>query len=566
MVERLRRLTRRLRTSVPHRQRGQDMLEYGLIAAAVAFVALVGFNALGAAQQAYWTGVSANLNPPPPGQGNFIHPTSTVISGSGCVSGTTFYVNQQLSCTATITDVFTSGANTPLGTLTWTLDGAPFRTPCTMTNYTANPFWTCPLTYTWPVAAVGTHVLSASYTPSDNHAPSVQAPPGLTFIILGLNFNFTCNNPWNQSLGTAPPAASISVAVGEPLFCTLTVTDNLGNPGPTGLAVNVTAAPGAGIPYFACYTDDDPTSAGQHSAADATMQSGVSNAGGCMPTKGQPYTCQIVAATGGLCANDYSSTSVWSGANCPAPTCSFVYRRNYDDTGSYSSSDVLTATAPSLGLSNQSAPISISLRSMGPVATVAVLQCDKTSTYVTGTGSIGVRGVSVSSDVQLTKNQDNPLQIACSTAVVDAGRNTAFDYPMCVPPLDLHCDIDAEQAHSPLGQVTLYVMDQSHQPVLDSNNNPITYTCTLGHGAGTPAYIQNLHPLGAWFDASWCSSYTDENGATTPQLTFPVSASPTSPWLLEVSYGGNVEHAASGTPLMAPSGLYPTPELQVFVY
>src|SRR5438105_4156647 len=59
------------------RQRAQDVVEYGIIVAVVAVVALGGFNALKGAEIGYFGGIKPALAPTPPVFGTFVTPTPT---------------------------------------------------------------------------------------------------------------------------------------------------------------------------------------------------------------------------------------------------------------------------------------------------------------------------------------------------------------------------------------------------------------------------------------------------------------------------------------------------------
>src|SRR5215831_17280588 len=110
-----------------HRQPGQGLVEFSLSIAAVAFVAMIGFKALSTAQGAYWGAVAPSLAAPTPGPGVFLHPTQTDITynAATCNQGAQAFSGQTLSCTATVTDVFSSDRVPPRGSLRWTLNGTP---------------------------------------------------------------------------------------------------------------------------------------------------------------------------------------------------------------------------------------------------------------------------------------------------------------------------------------------------------------------------------------------------------------------------------------------------------
>jgi hypothetical protein len=485
----------------------------------------MGFNALGVAQATYWGAVQPSFSPPPPANGDFMHSTSVSISPTNCDQGIVWHVNQTINCVATVADTFGSNFHTPTGTLNWTINSTLVGS-CTLTMIDAQSS-TCPFSYQWRLGDAGTALLQATYVPTSNHGSSSLLSPLQFTVTAPYRYNFACKNPWQSW--------TFQVEVGQPLFCTLTVTDSVtGLPAPDGLQVVVTAGSGAGHAYFACFTDDDPTNGAQHGAAYSRM-----TAPGCAPQQDQPFNCTVTPGTNGLCTNNYSSSPLYGPTGCPAPTCSFVYRRNYDDTGNFTTSDQLKATAPSVGESGTSNPISI-VSSLAAQGTATALSC---ASNVQDTVQIVERSKSITSDSALLSVGGGQLMVSCTASVVDVGLNTAFDFPVCIPPINLHCDIDAEQAQSPIGQVTLTVLDPS-------GSLWHTYTCNLGHIPPPPPNIATLHPLGAWFESSWCNSYTDETGATASTLTFPFSG-PGASWTVFPQYQGSSAHDPSTGPTLA---------------
>jgi hypothetical protein len=516
------------------------VVEFSLSIAAVAFVALMGFHALGAAQATYWGAVQPSFSPPPPANGDFMHPTNvTIPATSSCSQGIAWHIGQQITCTATVTDTYGSNFHTPTGAVNWSVDGSQFGT-CPLTTIDAQSS-TCTISYQWQPGQQGTHILQATYVSTSNHGTSDLLSP-LTFTVIPYQYSFACNNPWQTW--------SWQVEVGKPLFCTLTVTDPAtGLPAPDGLPVQVSAHSGQGHAYFACFTDDDPTKAAQHSAAYTRMtgppftvvppppQPPVASAPaatGCAPQGGQPFSCTVIPGMNGLCANnniDYVSQPLFASSNCPAPACSFVYRRNYDAMGSFASSDVLTASAPTLGGESATSNTISIVSSLSTAPTATVIKC---GSNVQRTDQISVRSTLINSDTGLLSNNGTSLNVSCTAAIVDIGPNTAFDNSACSWPINLQCDIDAEQPHSPFGQLTLSVYDLYNQ--LQE-----TYTCNLGHIPPPPANVATLHPLGAWFDSAWCNSYTDQSSHTSATLTFPLGT-----WTVVPNYTGSSSHEGTG--------------------
>jgi hypothetical protein len=168
------------------RQASQNLVEFGLGVAAVAFVALVGFNALGTAQTVYWHAVVPSFAQPTPRPGPFIHPTTVTISPTSCNQGTPYQAGQTITCTGTVKDVYPTNPRSPRGTLTWNLDSkAPVSCSLAAAGSDSSR---CRFTYTWTAAdaaAPSPHLLVASYTPdpsTNNYAASTS--PTLSFTVV----------------------------------------------------------------------------------------------------------------------------------------------------------------------------------------------------------------------------------------------------------------------------------------------------------------------------------------------------------------------------------------------
>ncbi len=506
--------------------------------AAIAFVAVVGFNALGAAQGIYWGAQGApaqQLNPPPPPAGAFIHPTTITISSANCDQGIPYLSGQSISCTATVTDVYATNREAPQGQVSWyvTADTAESPVTCNLTPVAADAS-TCTFNHQWTVAEAappGSDTVRAVYNHrTSNHLQSSSAT--LTFTVSPpYEFDFACNNPW-------VPGFTYTVAVGQPLWCSLTVADQLTHAGVGGVFVTVSAKPGSGQAYFSCYTNDDPNIPTRHAAAYASMTAtdptantaltaaAVANklplplsnySANCQTQPGQQFTC--VTLSNGLCVNNLSDASStptqYTTTFCPAGACSFVYRRNYDDLGvtSYPSTDVLTATAPMVN-EHGSSP-TISLQPDVAHGTATIVQCSF-GTPPQPPSSISIHGGLVNTDTLISSSSHVDIAGSCAAAVFDTGPNTAFDYHNCIPlftfPDGVHCQIDDEKPRAPLGQVMFNVYTDPSEPSPNYGTHagpPIaSYACNLGHVASPVAYIAGLHPLGPWFHASWCSSQT----------------------------------------------------------
>jgi len=552
-----------------HRQRSQNVVEFGLGIAAVAFVAMVGFNALGTAQAVYWGATASQFAPQPPAGSTPLHSTTLMVNAPTlhCDPTTTYHTNELLTCVATVKDMSGTSPTSPPGQVTWTLDGTPLPIPCPLTPVASTVTSRCTLNYTW--ASPGTpHTLVATYVPAGNFQSNT--PVTLTFTVHPpYQFNFACMNPWTGE--------AFNMGVGQPLWCNLTVTDQSTGLAVPGVLVIVTSsASGLGEPYFNCYTNDDPAQSARHAAAhasmtlsDPTVQSsltanaaflpppppGTSYTADCETSPGQPFAC--VTAADGLCVNNYadynSSPTPYTTNLCPSNECSFVYRRNYDDNGisDFLSPDTLKAFAPVENETGYTAT-PIAIHSNSAHATGTIVSCS----FGTATHSaISIHGAPISTDISVNSNTHSSVTGTCSAAVIDVGPNTAFDYSNCIPPFNftmpawpvppdgLHCNIDAETPHAPLGTVTFSFYSDPSLSVFPPQTAPaagphssgapvLTVPCTLGHAGGQPGYIAGLHPLGPWFHASWCSM----------TVTIPVDTT----WYMDTLYApGTTEHATT---------------------
>src|SRR6266571_1446906 len=116
-----RRLSSDLRWPHAGRQRGQGLVEYGLILAVIAVASIAAFNALSAAERGYFGGMKPVLAPPAPTFSAFVvrRSTSTTIS----CTPTSTAVNSSVSCAVSVTDTESGTTSAPLGTMTLTTNG-----------------------------------------------------------------------------------------------------------------------------------------------------------------------------------------------------------------------------------------------------------------------------------------------------------------------------------------------------------------------------------------------------------------------------------------------------------
>src|SRR5438067_5911235 len=111
-------LARFFRSLLSGRQRSQGLVEYGVIAASVAFVGVAGFNALSGAQKAYLTDFPKN-EPVPSAPGALLHLTS--VDTPVCTPATPTKIATPIFCTASVHDMFSNPTdrNPPWGTIDW---------------------------------------------------------------------------------------------------------------------------------------------------------------------------------------------------------------------------------------------------------------------------------------------------------------------------------------------------------------------------------------------------------------------------------------------------------------
>jgi hypothetical protein len=330
-----------------NRQRSQGLVEWSLMAASLAFVGVVGFNAVATGEHDYLANLPTNpVAPSAPG--SLMHPTAVTI-GSGCPS--TSKLGVTITCTATVTDMYGNPAdlNPPWGTINWYLTavGQPAGPPiysCWLPHLTTGSTNTCTMTWmpTSSTNATGSYTLLAKYeAPESNHYPS-QSSLGL---LLTANLMWTTGCV-NDLLGGSPPATSVEI--GHPLRCTVTLADGSAGAGfvtvPKNTQIDWSSANYAGgTPNFTCAT--------------------TSVVGGVLQTAGQP--CNN-AGTSYSCLTDSGGT------------CSVVYRHLYDSSGGgIGANPALTLAASTYGIGAASPPLYLSItRTPDQHPTGIVVLCD----------------------------------------------------------------------------------------------------------------------------------------------------------------------------------------------
>lgn len=260
---------RRLSRCLPLRQRSQNVVEFGLSIAAVAFVALLGFSALGHAQAAYWGGPEAStLAKPAPVVGEFTH--QTTVSGSCSPTTLPAGATNTLSCNIRVDDAFTpppGKKGPPRGTVQIVVDSRTALFPtCTLTpDAGGQPFSTCVFSPTWTtgVGDVGGHSLVATYAPdmSDNgvHLTGALTPPQAVSVLATVAITWApdathgtpCSNAYTIPGFTLPG----QFEQGHPVTCHLKVTDPTGGTGYKTAPIQITDSLGSTpASYLSCFT------------------------------------------------------------------------------------------------------------------------------------------------------------------------------------------------------------------------------------------------------------------------------------------------------------------------
>ncbi len=484
----------------------QNLVEFSLTVAAVAVIALAGFTALGRAQATYWGAIQSSpmLAAPTPAIGDFLHPTivsmfPSVRPNVTCDPLSTYHPGDSISCTVTVVDNFGSNFHTPTGRIDLTIDGGAPVPGCAALSQVPGDIRssTCTVTYTWTDADAsksGQRSLVATYVPTSNHNTNTSVPPLMFTVAPDYLFNLVCQSPTQGQPNT--------VEVGGPLFCKLTLTQKYpptNPPAPAGVSVTVSAATGPGYPYFTCFLNDtnDPNTA-QHQMVLNVMNNNLVT--GCAPSSTpQSFTC--TTDSNGFCTLIADATY------------SFVYRRNYDESGTgFPLTDRLTVSAS--GQTPYVQNIQVVLRS-STHQTGTIVKCPSpTSQFQLYARPNGVYPISTDTGV----NTQRGVPVTCTVFVMDFDPNTAFDARTCAGPTstgDTHCNVDYQRAAAPVGQVAF---------TTDPSVTLASPTCTLSSRVKGPPVGVPSHPWGAWFYASWCEV------KLTPSLS--------GTWPLTVTYNG----------------------------
>src|SRR5437879_6034014 len=108
------------RRRLASRQPAQELVEFGVIVAAVSILGIAGLNVLGRAEEGYFIPLARTLAPQAPvGTDDVVHPTVVKIS----CNPPTVTLPGSTSCTFTVRDDFATRRTWPQGTVQLAVDG-----------------------------------------------------------------------------------------------------------------------------------------------------------------------------------------------------------------------------------------------------------------------------------------------------------------------------------------------------------------------------------------------------------------------------------------------------------
>jgi hypothetical protein len=380
------------------------MVEYALIAASVAFVAVAGWSVLRDHEVAYFGSLPVQATPAS-APGALLHPTA--IEPPNCTSNR-LLLGEKLNCSfPRVFDVLSNPADrsAPLGTITWFIDGVPIPDgTCALQALTADSS-TCgtglmPLTLANASLADNWHQVWAAYTsPTTNHLPSTGSQFRLFIQRWQLFPGFgshLCSNLVTGQLDR--------VEIGHPITCSARIVDLAPElPNTEGFTWEASGNRGRGV--FTCATNGDLSLLWNK---------------GCAPAA--TWTCDPRATD-----------------------CTVVYHRLNDSDGPIG---VQTDTVRIVGHGlDKTMPVRIEL----PVAHGSAIwaRCEQ---MPTGTFQVQARQTTfVATETGEVKN----TSLSCTAYVVDVDPNSALDCTQaplaCSAP---GANPDANTAFAPLGNVT----------------------------------------------------------------------------------------------------------------
>jgi hypothetical protein len=445
------RLARRLRSALLRRQHGQGVVEYGLIAASLAFVGAVGFNALAGNEKTYLQNFPKN-GPVPAAPGSLLHPTQISALTCSSPSWPNVVINDTITCnTPTVTDVFSnpSDLHSPGGVINYYRSASPpvVVASCTLAPVTGS-------TSRCPSASVAWAVTDASLADGSGRTLVAQyevvgptatnhlgaATNTVSFIVEPL-LKFTAAAP---GFGVPPPApphgflnpntdycinydTSLSdmpnnVEVGHPLLCTVQVTDLTHGGWYAGQPVTWKANSGSGNQDFLSCN----TASGTNLAPMFTLN-------------------QCPASPSLQCTTDTNGK------------CSVVYRRLNTPSAKVVDAITTTSTLTISALGQSATNPAVNVHAAAPHNATVLINCGAPKTpNVTfpppGSAALRQAIFNVTSAVNV---HIPPASVTCTATAIDTDANTALD---CYAGPPAGCVVktnpDQHNAHPPVGQIT----------------------------------------------------------------------------------------------------------------
>jgi hypothetical protein len=308
------------RRALSARQRSQNLVEFGLSVAAIAFVALLGFGALGRAQAAYWGAESAALNVPPPPSSPWIHDTKVADLNCGLAAANPAPVpaGVTITCTnQTVSDNYIDPSQwqAPKGTLALYLDTSPpsVVASCPLTILTTGVSVCSSLSWTPPAGLIGSTVyhLSLQYQPVGNWFANSSASVPVQFVT-----NYVLYLPNSPACQDVTGLPTLTVELGRPLTCLAGLQDasNPASPAPVS---------GAKIWWATTNADPSPSSPDRGIGMFTCATLNLADFFNTSTTTPCPSPSPIPSAK--------DSQALGSCVTNSSGMCSIVYRRLYDD-------------------------------------------------------------------------------------------------------------------------------------------------------------------------------------------------------------------------------------------
>jgi hypothetical protein len=246
-----------LRRILRSRQVSQNLVEFGLSAAAVAFVGLVGFSALAHAQAMYWGGPAVQtLDEPTPPVGTFMHPTRVLPADFTCDKASVLY-GDTVHCDVSVTDVSQAPTvpSPPGGQVVVMMDSGSVSTTCNLSPV-SSVVSHCQVSWAATTSAdAGLRTAKPTFLPTDNVHLAAGAPlPSLQIRVyvpdVVISTSAGCSVPWTSASGP-----TWNVEIGHPVLCTASVTDDITHQNLAGVLLKWTSSPVLGNPLFTCFTN-----------------------------------------------------------------------------------------------------------------------------------------------------------------------------------------------------------------------------------------------------------------------------------------------------------------------